>query len=262
MLKARVKQLQASSVPEVTVTKAELAPLGIDRRQEPLRQAAATRAAKEPPAPRQSAAGPAQPSGWVEKLRKEMHVRQAKVERKLSIAASKMTLVGQANAKVKVKAIPKTKAKAKPKAKKSPKETKATAWSQSHAGPSSAYACSKPRVAELKQGVKAEKPPNVPEKRESNHQKIMQQSIQSNLECLLCLQQPEEAERLLLFYHGSPVKRKLLNVGAYNIVMRSWARKVRGRGVLPGLGSTRGAGLSEREGCAGSGGRAPRSQEQ
>uniref|UniRef100_A0A8B9BJE6 DNA-directed RNA polymerase n=1 Tax=Anser brachyrhynchus TaxID=132585 RepID=A0A8B9BJE6_9AVES len=225
VLKARVKQLQASSVPEVTVTKAELAPLGIDRRQEPLRQAAATRAAKEPPAPRQSAAGPAQPSGWVEKLQKEMHVRQAKVERKLSIAASKMTLVGQANAKVKVKAIPKTKAKAKPKAKKSPKETKATAWSQSHAGPSSAYACSKPRVAELKQGVKAEKPPNVPEKRESNHQKIMQQSIQSNLECLLCLQQPEEAERLLLFYHGSPVKRKLLNVGAYNIVMRSWARK-------------------------------------
>ncbi|KAI6072323.1 DNA-directed RNA polymerase, mitochondrial [Aix galericulata] len=210
-------KLQASPGPEVTVSKAELAPQGMGRQQ-------------EPQAPRQS---PAQPSGWVEKLKREMYVRQAKVERKLSIAASKMTLVGQANAKVKVKAVPnakvkvkavpKAKAKAKPKAKKSPKETKAAAWSQGHAGPSSA--CSKPEVVEVKQDVKAEKPPNVPEKRESNHQKIMQQTIQSNLECLLCLQQPEEAERLLLLYHSSPMKRKLLTIGAYNIVMRSWARK-------------------------------------
>lgn len=232
VLKARVKQLQASPGPEVTVSKAELAPQGMGRQQEPA-------------APRQS---PAQPSGWVEKLKREMYVRQAKVERKLSIAASKMTLVGQANAKVKVKAVPKAKAKvkvkavpkakAKPKAKKSPKETKAAAWSQGHASPRPAgLACSKPGVVEVKQVVKAQKHPNVPEKRESNHQKIMQQTIQSNLECLLCLQQPEEAERLLLLYHSSPMKRKLLTIGAYNIVMRSWARKVWGRGVLPGLGS-------------------------
>nr|XP_038025070.1 DNA-directed RNA polymerase, mitochondrial isoform X2 [Anas platyrhynchos] len=228
VLKARVKQLQASPGPEVTVSKAELAPLRMGRQQ-------------EPPAPRQSAASPAQPSSWVEKLKREMYVRQAKVERKLSIAASKMTLVGQANAKVKVKAVPSTKVKvkavpnakvkvkavpkpkAKPKATKSPKETKVAAWSQGHAGPSSA--CSKPEVVEVKQDVKAEKAPNVPEKRESNHQKIMQQTIQSNLECLLCLQQPEEAERLLLLCHSSPMKRKLLTIGAYNIVMRSWARK-------------------------------------
>ncbi|XP_068517442.1 DNA-directed RNA polymerase, mitochondrial isoform X2 [Anas acuta] len=230
VLKARVKQLQASPGPEVTVSKAELAPLRMGRQQ-------------EPPAPRQSATSPAQPSSWVEKLKREMYVRQAKVERKLSIAASKMTLVGQANAKVKVKAVPSTKvkvkavpnakvkvkavpkpkAKAKPKATKSPKETKAAVWSQGHAGPSSA--CSKPEVVEVKQDVKAEKAPNVPEKRESNHQKIMQQTIQSNLECLLCLQQPEEAERLLLLCHSSPMKRKLLTIGAYNIVMRSWARK-------------------------------------
>lgn len=240
VLKARVKQLQASPGPEVTVSKAELAPLRMGRQQ-------------EPPALRQSAASPAQPSSWVEKLKREMYVRQAKVERKLSIAASKMTLVGQANAKVKVKAVPSTKVKvkavpnakvkvkavpkpkAKPKATKSPKETKVAAWSQGHAGPSSA--CGKPEVVEVKQDVKAEKPPNVPEKRESNHQKIMQQTIQSNLECLLCLQQPEEAERLLLLCHSSPMKRKLLTIGAYNIVMRSWARKVWGHGVLPGLGS-------------------------
>ncbi|XP_038025070.2 DNA-directed RNA polymerase, mitochondrial isoform X2 [Anas platyrhynchos] len=228
VLKARVKQLQASPGPEVTVSKAELAPLRMGRQQ-------------EPPALRQSAASPAQPSSWVEKLKREMYVRQAKVERKLSIAASKMTLVGQANAKVKVKAVPSTKVKvkavpnakvkvkavpkpkAKPKATKSPKETKVAVWSQGHAGPSSA--CSKPEVVEVKQDVKAEKAPNVPEKRESNHQKIMQQTIQSNLECLLCLQQPEEAERLLLLCHSSPMKRKLLTIGAYNIVMRSWARK-------------------------------------
>ncbi|NXI65797.1 RPOM protein, partial [Anseranas semipalmata] len=229
VLKARVKQLQATTVPEVMVNKVELAPLGIDRHQDPLRKAAAAGAVQEHPAPRQSDEGPARPSSWVEKLKKEMYIRQVKVERKLSIAASKMTLVGQANAKIKVKVIPRSKTKAKSKPKKSlksPKEAKATAsWSQSHTGPSNAYAHSKPRVAEMKQGVKAQKPRSVLEDRDSNHQKIMQQTIQSNLECLLYLQQPEEAEKLLLLYHSTPTKRKLLSVGAYNIVMRSWARK-------------------------------------
>ncbi|NXK53590.1 RPOM protein, partial [Chauna torquata] len=225
VLKARVKQLQAMNVPEVMANKAELAPLGIDRHQDLPQKAVAVGAVEEHPAPRQSAESLAQHSSWVEKMKKEMYIRQLKVERKLSIAASKMTLVGQANAKIKVKVKAKTKAKSKPKkGQKSPKAAATASWSQSHTGPSNAYADSKPSVAEMKQGVKAQKPRSVLKGRDSSQHKIMQQTIQSNLECFLYLQQPEEAEKLLLLYHSTPLKRKLLNVGAYNIVMRSWAR--------------------------------------
>ncbi|KFW90102.1 hypothetical protein N336_04420, partial [Phalacrocorax carbo] len=78
-----------------------------------------------------------------------MYIRQLKVERKLSIAASQLALEGQAKAKPTGKA--KTKAKAKKKAK------VAAARSQSHAGPHSVYAHSKPRVAALKEGAKPQR---------------------------------------------------------------------------------------------------------
>uniref|UniRef100_A0A8C3LJ79 DNA-directed RNA polymerase n=1 Tax=Chrysolophus pictus TaxID=9089 RepID=A0A8C3LJ79_CHRPC len=136
--------------PEVTINKVELAPL--------------QSTAVEHPVPKQS-------SSWTEKLKKEMYIRQMKVEKKL------------------------------------------------------ANTCHKPRVEEMKQDVKAQKAQRVHEDR-SSQRKIMQQTIQSNLECLLYLRQPEEAEKLLLLYHSNPMKRKLLNVDAYNVVMRGWARKV------------------------------------
>ncbi|KFQ83893.1 hypothetical protein N337_04871, partial [Phoenicopterus ruber ruber] len=92
-----------------------------------------------------------------------MYIRQLKVERKLSIAASQAALGGQPKAKpkVKAKAKPKGKAKAKAKAKKSlksPKAKVAADWSQSHAGPHSVYARSKPRVVAVKEGVKVQRP--------------------------------------------------------------------------------------------------------
>ncbi|KFP43446.1 hypothetical protein N324_08077, partial [Chlamydotis macqueenii] len=91
-----------------------------------------------------------------------MHIRQLKVERRLSMAASQLALEGQAKAKPKGKA----KAKAKAKAKKSLKTSKAkvaAAWSQSHAGPRGVYtrgvyAHGKPRVAAVKERAKAQKP--------------------------------------------------------------------------------------------------------
>ncbi|NXT38235.1 RPOM protein, partial [Pelecanoides urinatrix] len=221
VLKARVKQLQASNVPEVTVNKAELAPLGNDKYQDPLRKAVAPGPAEEQPAPRGRDESPARPSSWVEKLKKEMYIRQLKVERKLSIAASQLAL-GQVTVKPKSKAKTKAKAKTK-KSLKSPKAKVAAAWSQSHAGPQGVYAHVKPRVAAVKEGAKAQRPQRVLE--DSSQHNILQQTIQSNLECFLFLQQPEEAERFLLLYHRSPAKRRLLNVSAYNIVMRSWARK-------------------------------------
>ncbi|XP_075380500.1 DNA-directed RNA polymerase, mitochondrial isoform X1 [Mycteria americana] len=223
VLKARVKQLQASNVPEVTVNKVELAPLGNGKYQDPLQKVVAPGPAEEQPAPRGRDEGLARPSSWVEKLKKEMYIRQLKVERKLSIAASQQALGGQAKAKPKVKAKAKTKAK---KSLKSPKgKVAAAAWSQSHAGPHSVYAHSKPRVAAVKESAKVQRPRRVREEKDGSQYKILQQTIQSNLECFLFLQQPEKAERLLLLYHSSPAKRKLLNVNAYNIVMRSWARK-------------------------------------
>ncbi|XP_074933381.1 DNA-directed RNA polymerase, mitochondrial [Phalacrocorax aristotelis] len=219
VLKARVKQLQASNVPEATVNKVELAPLGNDKYQDPLQKVVAPGPTEDRPAPRGQDESPARPSSWVEKLKKEMYIRQLKVERKLSIAASQLTLEGQAKAK------PKGKAKTKAKAKKSPKAKVAAARSQSHAGPYSVYAHSKPRVAALKEGAKPQRRQRVLEDKDSSQYKILQQTIQSNLECFLFLQQPEEAEKFLFLYHSSPGKRRLLNVSAYNIVMRSWARK-------------------------------------
>lgn len=232
VLKARVKQLQASNVPEVTVNKVELAPLGNDKYQHPLQKVVAPGPAEEQPAPRARGESPARPSSWVEKLKKEMYIRQLKVERKLSIAASQLALEGQIKAKPKGKVKAKAKAKAK-KSLKKPKAKVAAPWSKSHDGSHHVSAHGKPRVVAVKEGAKAQRPRTVLEDKDSSQHKILQQTIQSNLECFLFLQQPEEAERFLLLYHGSPVKRRLLNVNAYNIVMRSWARKVPSCGLLP-----------------------------
>ncbi|NXG57642.1 RPOM protein, partial [Hemiprocne comata] len=224
VLKARVKQLQAGNTSEVTANKPELALLGNDKLQDPLRSEVAPGPTKEPPAPWGRGESLAQPSSWAEKLKKEMYIRQLKVERKLSLAASQLALGDQ------VKAKPKGKAKVKAKTKKIlkiPKAKVAPAWSQSQPGSRSTYTHGKLRVATVKEGVKAQGPQRAREEKDSNQQKVLQQTIQSNLQCFLFLQQPEEAERFLLLYHSSPAKRRLLDVNAYNIVMRCWARKGR-----------------------------------
>ncbi|NXB56878.1 RPOM protein, partial [Struthidea cinerea] len=211
VLKARAKQLQDSNIPEVTVTKVELAPLGNDKYQE----AVALGPTEKQPVPR--ARDDARSSNWAKKLQKEMYIQQLKVEKELPSAASQLALEGQAKTEVEAEA------KAKPKAEmmkspKFPKTKAAAAWSQSSGGPHS-----KPRVVEVKEGAQLKRPQRMP--RDKSNQQVLQQTIQSNLECFLFLQQPEEAERYLLLCNSSPVKRKVLDVGAYNIVMRSWARK-------------------------------------
>lgn len=214
VLKARAKQLQGSNVPEVTVNKVELAPLGNDKYQEAL----APGPKEKPPIPRARDDGLAQSSTWAKKLQEEMYIQQLKVEQELPSAASQLALEGQAKLEVEAEA------KAKPKAKimKSPKKA-AAAWSQSSGG-----LHSKPRVVEVKEGAQLKRPQRMP--RDKSNQQVLQQTIQSNLECFLFLQQPEEAERYLLLCHSSPEKRKVLDIGAYNIVMRSWARKVPSHG--------------------------------
>ncbi|XP_030322045.1 DNA-directed RNA polymerase, mitochondrial [Calypte anna] len=218
VLKARVKQLQASSIPEVTVNKSELTLLGNDKLQDPLQEEGAPSPLEEPAAPWGRGQSLSRPSSWAEKLKKEMHVRQLKVERKLSLAASQTALEEE------VKAKPKSKEKVKAKKSlKSPKAKVITAWSQAQGGSHSTCTHGKLRVTVGKEGVKAQRPPRA--QKDSSHQKVLQQSIQSTLECFLFLQQPEEAERFLLSYHSSPAKRRLLSVSAYNTVMHSWARK-------------------------------------
>ncbi|NXM23899.1 RPOM protein, partial [Oxyruncus cristatus] len=254
VLKARAKQLQSSNTPEVTVNKVELAPLGNDKHQKTV----APGPTQEQPVLRAGGC-PTRPHSWVETLHKETCIQQLKLERKLSMAASQLDLGSQAKAEVKPKAKPKAKAEAKPKAKaeakpkakaeataeaqikakgkpkakptkslktsKAPKVAAATAWSQSSTSPHSLYAHSKPRVVAVKEGVKLEKPRRVLKDKDSSQNKVLQETIQSSLECFLFLHQPEQAERILMLWHKSPVKQKLLDISAYNIVMRCWARK-------------------------------------
>ncbi|NXA55680.1 RPOM protein, partial [Nothocercus julius] len=218
VLKARVKQLQASNVSEVTVNKVELALLGKDQCHVPAQRVAVPGPAGEQCAPKGKEERLARPRPWVEKLKKEMYVRQLKVEREVSAQLAEKQ----------------TKAKMKSKTKAKSNESLRTAvtptWSQSPAGlrPACAHNPSKPRMAEV-EGAKKPRPRKMLSDKENSQYKLVEQTILSNLECFQFLQQPEEAEKLLLTYHRSSAKRKILNVAAYNIVMRSWAKK----GCLP-----------------------------
>ncbi|NWV16968.1 RPOM protein, partial [Origma solitaria] len=131
--------------------------------------------------------GLARPSTWAKKLQKETYIQQLKMEQRLSSAAQ---------AKTKTKA--------------------AAAWSQGSTSPHS-------KPGEVKEAAELKRPQGMPKDR--SNQKVLQQTIQASLECFLFLQQPEEAERYLLVCYSSPAKRRVLDVGAYNIVMRSWAKK-------------------------------------
>ncbi|XP_030822721.1 DNA-directed RNA polymerase, mitochondrial [Camarhynchus parvulus] len=207
VLKARAKQLQGSNIPEVTVSKVELAALDNDKYQE----AVVPGPKEKQPIPRAKGNSLAHSSTWAKKLQKEMYSQQPKMKQELGSAASQLALGNQAKAE----ATPKTKAMKSPKI---PKTKAATAWTQSSGSPHS-----KPRVVEVKRAAELKKPQRMP--KDKSNQQVLQQTIQANLECFLFLQQAEEAERYLLLCHSSPVKRKVLDVGAFNVVMRIWARK-------------------------------------
>ncbi|NXU37685.1 RPOM protein, partial [Drymodes brunneopygia] len=214
VLKARAKQLQGSNVPEVTMNKVELAPLDNDKYQE----AVAPGPKEKQPVPRAQGDGLAQSSTWAKKMQKETYIQQLKMKQGLPNAASQLALEGQAQPKVKAEAKAKPKAKPKAETMKSPKipEMKtATSWNQNPSSPHS-----NARVVEAKEAAELKKPNRMPKDKQ-----VLQQTIQSNLECFLFLQQSEEAEWYLLMCRSSPVKRKVLDINAYNTVMRSWARK-------------------------------------
>lgn len=218
VLKARAKQLQGNNIPEVTNNKVELAALDNDKYQE----AVAPAPKEEQPIPRARGDGLAQSSTWAKKLQKEVYIQQLKMKQELPSAASQLALESQAKLEVKAET------KAKPKAKtmtspKFPKTKAATAWNQSSGSPHS-----KPRGVEVKEAKEQKRPQRMPN--DKNNQQVLQQTIQSNLECFVFLQQSEEAERYLLLCQSSPMKKKVLDIGAYNTVMRSWARKVPSHG--------------------------------
>ncbi|NWH39019.1 RPOM protein, partial [Chloropsis hardwickii] len=206
VLKARVKQLQGSNVPEVTVSKVDLAALDNDKYQE-----AVAPGPEEQPIPRAQGDG----STWAKKLQKEMYSQQLKMKQELPSAASQLALKGQAKAELKAEATPKAKTMKSPNI---PTTKAGTAWNQRSGSPHG-----KPRVVEVKDAAELKSPQRMPKDR--TNQQVLQQTIQANLECFLFLRQAEEAERHLLLCHSSPVKRKVLDVGAFNTVMRIWARK-------------------------------------
>lgn len=212
VLKARAKQLQGSDVPQVTVNKVELDALDNDKYQE------AVDPGPKQKQPRTQGDGLAPSSTWAKKLQREMSIQQLKMKQELPSAASQLALESQAKLDVKGEAKAKTM-----KSPNIPKMKTTTAWNQSSGSPHS-----KPRVVEVKESAELKRPQKMP--KDKSNQQILQQTIQCNLECFLFLQQPEEAERYLLLCQSSPVKRKVLDIGAYNIVMRSWARKVPSHG--------------------------------
>ncbi|RLV88169.1 hypothetical protein DV515_00015566, partial [Chloebia gouldiae] len=207
VLKARAKQLQDSNVPEVTVSKVELAALDNDKYQE----AVVPDPKDKQPMPRARGDGLAQSNTWAKRLQKEMYSQQLKMKQELPSAAS-LALEGQAKVEVKAETRPPAKTM------KIPKTKAATTWKQSSGSPHS-----KPRVVEVKEAAELRRPQRMPKDR--SNQQVLQQTIQSNLECFLFLRQAEEAERYLLLCHSSPVKAKALDTGAFNTVMRIWARK-------------------------------------
>lgn len=218
VLKARAKQLQDSNIPEVTINKVELGALDNDKYQE----AVAPGPKEKQPIPRARGDGLARSSAWAKKLQKEMYVQQLKMKQVMPSAASQLALEGQAKLEIKAET------EAKPKAKiltspKIPKMKAATAWNQSSGSPHS-----KPRGVEAKEAKEQKRPQRMP--KDKNNQQVLRQTIQSNLECFVFLQQSEEAERYLLLCQSSPMKKKVLDIGAYNTVMRSWSRKVPSRG--------------------------------
>lgn len=208
VLKARAKQLQGSNVPQVTVNKVELDALDNDKYQE------AVDPGPKQKQPRAQGDGLARSSTWAKKLQREMYIQQLKMKQEFPSSASQLALESQAKLDVKAEAKAETM-----KSPNIPKIKTTTAWNQSSDSPHS-----KPRVVEVKESAELKRPQRMP--KDKSNQQVLQQTIQCNLECFLFLQQPEEAERYLLLCQSSPVKRKVLDVGAYNIVMRSWARKV------------------------------------
>uniref|UniRef100_A0A8C3U7H6 DNA-directed RNA polymerase n=1 Tax=Catharus ustulatus TaxID=91951 RepID=A0A8C3U7H6_CATUS len=222
VLKARAKQLQGSNVPQVTVNKVELDALDNDKYQE------AVDPGPKQKQPRAQGDGLARSSTWAKKLQREMYIQQLKMKQEFPSAASQLALESQAKLDVKAEAKAKAETMKSPNI---PKMKTTTAWNQSSGSPHS-----KPRVVEAKESAELKRPQRMP--KDKSNQQVLQQTIQCNLECFLFLQQPEEAERYLLLCQSSPVKRKVLDVGAYNIVMRSWARKVLSHGCS---GSQQGA---------------------
>ncbi|CAM4628157.1 DNA-directed RNA polymerase, mitochondrial isoform X1 [Lepidochelys kempii] len=258
VLEARVKQLQADNVSEVTVDRVDVAPLRKSSFQHP----APSPAGKEP-APKvrdggvSSSRGPSQPSRWVEKLKKEKwikHKRQLKLEQKFSSAASPPGAertstpvlepckdAGAKESQGRAKAIPPkggTNPKVSGKSKtlrESPRAAVAPARGPPKLGsPASpcaeqGYECSRleelPEIGEL-EGPKVQWEPRPRlEDKEGNKYGSIQLLIMSFLESCLFLRQPERAQQCLMFYHRSHARRKLLGIKMYDILVHGWAKK-------------------------------------
>ncbi|KAH1174492.1 DNA-directed RNA polymerase, mitochondrial [Mauremys mutica] len=258
VLEARVKQLQADNVSEVTVDRVDVAPL----RKSSFRCPAPSPAGKEPAAKVgeggvSSSGAPSQPSRWVEKLKKEKwikHKRQLKLEQKFSTAASPPgaertsppvlepgKAAGAKESQGRAKAgppkggiNPKVSGKSKT-FRESPRAAVAPAQGSPEPGsPASPCAAQRdectrleelPEVGELEGPMVQWEPRLRLEDKEGNKYGSIQLTIMSYLESCLFLRQPERAQQCLMFYHRSHARRKLLGIKMYDILMHGWAKK-------------------------------------
>ncbi|XP_074834610.1 DNA-directed RNA polymerase, mitochondrial isoform X2 [Carettochelys insculpta] len=249
VLEARVKQLQADNISEVTVDRVAVAPLRKSSFQYPARKAAVPSSAEKEPALKardvaiSPSGAPSQPSRWVEKLKKEKwikHKRQLRLEQKFSMAASSP---GAERASAQVREPGKaTESRGKAKVVLAKGSGKFKTFHESPCAPvapvpgSPASTCT-PRdiecsrldeslkVKELEGPVEQQGLRPLLEDKEGNKYGSIQLLIMSYLESCLFIQQPEKAQQCLMFYHRSQDRRKLLGIKMYDLLMHGWAKK-------------------------------------
>ncbi|XP_067414975.1 DNA-directed RNA polymerase, mitochondrial [Emydura macquarii macquarii] len=263
VLEARDKKLQAHNISGMRVDRVDVAPAWKNSSQCPAQKAAVPLPGGKELAPKvregavSSSGAPSLPSRWVEKLKKDTWIkykRQSKLEQKFFVASSspgaertRKPVLEPGKAAVtkesqgRARAIP-PKAGANPKVSgkfktlhKSPRAAMASAQASPRLGSSAKP--SAPQGDECNQleevpkrkgldGLMAQQEPRpVLEDKEGNMYRSIQQDIMCYLESCLFINQPERAQQCLMLYHRSDVKRKLLTINMYDMVMHGWAKK-------------------------------------
>uniref|UniRef100_A0A8C8RP83 DNA-directed RNA polymerase n=1 Tax=Pelusios castaneus TaxID=367368 RepID=A0A8C8RP83_9SAUR len=257
VLEARVKQLRADNISEVTISRLEDAPVWKNSCQCPAQKVVVLHPEGKKPDVEiregdvSSLQVPSQPTRWVEKLKKEKrlkHKRELKLQQKFSLVLSppgaeqtRLPALEPGQAAVTResqggdKAVP-SKAGGNPKI-----SSKFKTFRKSHKGvmtPAKSFpeldscapqgdGCSQPeKVPKMEPFEKLmeqlELNPQLDNKEDKKHRS--NNLLMSYLETCIFLHQPERAHQSLMLYHNSKIKKKQLCINTYNIVMRGWAK--------------------------------------
>ncbi|XP_063003167.1 DNA-directed RNA polymerase, mitochondrial [Elgaria multicarinata webbii] len=252
VLEARVKQLRADNVSEVAIDRVHMCGSGRRRLLQlaPPRTVAAPGLARNEPLPKRDERGASQPSRWMEKLNKEKtikHKRLLRLEAKLSAAETKPASDATSGSRPLLRAPKQTPSRLgaadesvskSPAGKDRPKAAKGRATKKQ--APGATPGCRDDREGSaapedvqehiLSQDAAVAMSPAEGEGR--SYQRNVQLNILAYLDTCIFLNQLERAQKCLMFYHRAHMRRKLLDISMYNLVMHGYARK----GVLHQVG--------------------------